>query len=102
MATKLQAIVDKMGIKDRIQRTYAVCAKEVVALKRYKREHGYCGGSPSCMEYTGNASFCRRCRTLRANPQSKHAVYEYGQIRAKEKKYEREHGKKKSTRRKAA
>lgn len=100
----LKEIVDKMLIKDRIQRVYAVCAAQKVALTQFKRKHGYCGGSPSCMEYTGEGALCRRCQHARQYPKSKRPVYEYGEIRAKERQFEKEQAAKKKApaKRKAA
>lgn len=102
--SSLKEIVNKIVIKDRIQRVYAACASEMVALRQFKRKHGYCAGSPSCMEYTGEGSLCRRCQLAKASPKTKKPVWEYGQLRAKEKQHEREQAAKKKTapRRKAA
>jgi hypothetical protein len=86
---KLQEIVHKIVIKDRIQRFYALAAREKQALVKFKRDHGYCGGSPSCMEVTGEEQLCRRCKHAQANPKSKRPTWEYGQIRAKERAGER-------------
>jgi len=102
--TSLKEIIHKMVVKDRIQRVYALCAAETVALKQYKRKHGYCGGSPSCMEYTGESALCRRCRHSKDHPRYKKPVYEYGQLRAKEREQERAHPERKKAvpKRKAA
>jgi hypothetical protein len=86
---KFSEIVHKMVIKDRVQRFYALAAHEKAALVKFKREHGYCGGSPSCMEYTGEETLCRHCKHQAANPKYKRPVWEYGKIRAKERETER-------------
>lgn len=89
-AGKIQEIVGKMVIKDRIQRFYALAAHEKVALIKFKRDHGYCGGSPSCLEYTGpDVTLCRVCKHNASNPKSKRPTWEYGKIRSKEREQER-------------
>ena len=85
----VQEIVAKMIIKDRIQRVYASTAHEMVALRKFKREHGYCGGGPSCLEYTGDGALCRTCRHNVDHPKSKRPLWEYGKIRRGEREQER-------------
>lgn len=93
-----QDTIHKMVIKDRIQRAYANHANEMMALKKFKREHGYCGGSPSCLEFTGgDTRLCARCKKAESNPRSKRPVYEYGKIRSTERKKEREEQAKEAT-----
>ena len=86
---RVQEIIHEMVIKDRIQRFYASTAREKTALVKYKREHGYCGGSPSCMEYTGDKSLCSRCSKAKDNPMYSRPTWRYGKIRADEKAAER-------------
>lgn len=87
---RVQEIVHEMVIKDRIQRFYALAGREKQALTKFKREHGYCGGSPSCMEYTGEHALCARCKKAKANPMYERPVWRYGKIRAGERAAERE------------
>lgn len=82
-------IVDKMLVKDHIQAFYARAAREQVALRQYKRSVGYCAGSPSCMEFTGEAALCPRCKKTALNPRYKRPVWEYGRIREQERAQER-------------
>ncbi len=95
---KLRAVVDKMVIKSLIQGFYARAAREKSNLIEEKRKAGYCGGSPSCMEYTGPDTFyCAACKHAMANPKSSRSVFEYGRIRTDERTKERaaaERGKK--------
>jgi hypothetical protein len=86
----VQEIVNRMTIKDRIQRVYASAARERAALTKFKREHGYCGGSPSCLNKTGEEFLCSTCRHNAANPRSNRSLMEYGRIRMGERKAERE------------
>lgn len=86
---KFQDIVQKIVIKDRIQRVYALCAREHVELRKFKRAHGYCGGSPSCMEITEAEPYCVKCRKAQKNPRYTKPVYEYGKIRAEERKQDK-------------
>jgi hypothetical protein len=85
----IKEIVDKMMVKEHIQRFYAASAREKVALTQYKRSVGYCGGSPSCLEVTGEDPLCARCRRAMLHPKYKRPVWEYGQIRAQEREQER-------------
>lgn len=84
-----QQLAVKLVIKDRIQRAYQNHSAEMMALRHFKREHGYCGGSPSCMEFTGDARLCPSCLKNSKNPRYERPVYEYGKIRAKERQKER-------------
>jgi len=86
---KVADIVHQVVIKDRIQRFYALAAHEKSALVKFKRSHGYCGGSPSCMEYTGDEQLCRACKTAQSNPKYKKKQWEYGKLRAKDRERER-------------
>jgi hypothetical protein len=92
---RIERIVNKMVIKDRIQRAYVSVSNELNGLKKYKRQQGYCGGSPSCLVHTGEAAMCADCRNKEKNPKSSRPLMEYGKIRQRERAAEKQ---KKTTR----
>ena len=99
---RTQKIVDKMVIKDRIQRAYAVCSREMMVLKKAKRDAGYCGGSPSCMVHTGDESLCSNCKHQKNNPIANRSLMEYGRIRRSERAAEKVAKPVKASKKKAA
>lgn len=92
---QLHGIVGTLVVKDMIQQFYARASRERALLDEKKRKHGFCAGSPSCMQYTGEARMCDKCKKARSNPRSTHPRFEYGLIRMAERAKAREEEKKK-------
>jgi len=86
--TELKGIVGAVLIKDRIQQHFHDAAMRDSALRKYKRQHGYCGGLITCLTITGDRHTCSRClkygQRWRDGETRKNGRSAYGEIRAKE------------------
>jgi hypothetical protein len=88
---KLGEVIAQARVMDRIRAAYQARSHIDMELKRFKRKHGYCGGGPSCMTYTGqNVEMCSPCRKAIRNPRYKRKPTEYGKLRSKEREEARE------------
>lgn len=96
----LESVEGGLSVHNEIRRTMSENAARVTALQRFKRQHGYCGGEPTCQTFVGKgekvvmcgpcrALFAERRKTLREQGPSKRRVTLYGRMRAKEREQER-------------
>jgi hypothetical protein len=102
----LKAATGMILIKDRVQTYFQEVARMETALRRFKREHGYCGGRPQCLAFVGaledgpetkqqqRPTICPRCQKeqdrIRRGDTKKITPSAYGMMRLKERKEERE------------
>jgi len=93
--TEVRALTGAITIKDRIHAYFAQDAQARKVLRHYKREHGYCGGLPWCLAYTGEeASMCSSCLQDARNQRAGVTRYKrrksaYGTIRETERAQEK-------------
>ena len=85
-----RVIAGMLFIKELVQKSYQQQARIMQATIRRKREEGYCGGFVYCLEYTGKAYMCAKCKKQKANPNYSRKMSEYGRIRQAERAKERQ------------
>jgi hypothetical protein len=88
---EIKSITGMVLIKDRVQSHFHEIAMREATLRKFKRAHGYCGGRPFCLAFTGEDNLCPVCLTEQRNLAAGVTRYKrnpsaYGTIRAKERK----------------
>ena len=86
--------VNRVVIKDRIQRHFVEIAAKEAVLREWKEKHGFCAGMITCMTHVGGVgggyTTCAMCRAAKTNPDKrKNKRSAYGIIREREKEAER-------------
>lgn len=74
----LKAIAGALLIRDRIEQFFDDSYRREASLRKFKREHGYCGGRVTCLAFTGDGRTCRPCLDAMANPKRTNTHSEYG------------------------
>lgn len=61
---EIKSITGMVLIKDRVQQHFHSIAMQEATLRKFKRAHGYCGGRPFCLAWTGSEqNLCSTCAT---------------------------------------
>lgn len=83
----LKVLTGAVLIRDRIEQHFDQCYRSEAGLRKFKVEHGYCGGRSTCMAHTGDGRICGDCYVAMNRPNKrKNGHSEYGLLQLKKRR----------------